>query len=101
MRELDNEVGVITEPLKDEDLIFQRELTGPAGVRYDFIVYSCRYYSGELKAKGEIERCEAFGRDKILELISTGEVLPLHAEALKKYIEKVEDAIARHALYGD
>lgn len=55
LREINDETGVIVKSLKDKDLIFEKELTGPTGIRYNFIVYVCRHYSGELNPGAEIE----------------------------------------------
>lgn len=98
MREIDDETGLVVEI---DELVFEKQLINKNKIPYDFIVYSCKYYSGEPKPAAKIDRCEAFSKDKILKLISAGEVLPLHAESLKKYLKKEEDKIARHALYGD
>lgn len=88
IREVDDEIGIVVEYPEKEVLRIPKK-------KHDFIVLEARYFSGELKAKAEIERVEQFSFVQLSRMIKDKEILPDHAEALMKhrdaiYASKVE-----------
>mgnify|MGYP001577688657 CR=1 FL=1 len=81
MREVSDEIGIIVKYPEKEILSIPKP-------RHNFIVLEAEYYSGELKAKAEIERVEQFNFSQIMRMIKHGEILPDHAKSLLRYIDK-------------
>ena len=84
MREVDDEIGIVVEYPEKEILRIPKK-------KHDFIVLEAKYFSGELKAKAEIEKVAIFARNHIKQLVeedSLSYILPDHAEALRKYLDK-------------
>ena len=79
MREVDDEIGIVVECPEKEILIIPK-------AKHDFIVLEAKYFSGEIIAKAEIERVEQFNFAQIRQMITQGNILYGHANALLKYI---------------
>lgn len=89
MREVGGEIGIVVEYPEKEVLRIPKK-------KHDFIVLEARYFSGELKAKAEIERVEQFSFVQLRRMIDGKEILPDHAEALMKYRDAVYAMITTH-----
>lgn len=91
MREAKEEVDLII--LDPERTVFEADKGN-----HDLVVWIAKYYSGDLKAKGEIKEVTLFSRREIEGMICANMLLPYHACALIVYFfsrEKIEGMMER------
>ncbi|MEK9168312.1 MAG: NUDIX domain-containing protein [Patescibacteria group bacterium] len=84
IRELDEEIKINVLPPKDEDVIFEKDLGS-----HIFRVYKVRYYNGKIAAGDEVEWMKMFSMAEVKQMISENKILPKHAQALSKCLEKL------------
>ena len=86
MREVFEEINLIVHEPDKEFFCKHIKNNSNSHNSHNFIVMVARYYNGEIVAKNEIKCVELFSKEEIRNMISNGNILPSHAEALEKYL---------------
>ncbi len=81
-REIMEEIGINIERPLETDVIFKKKVSEDGHI---FMVYTTRYYVGEVSIGEEIEKAKLFSLEQIKPMILQNEILPRHAMALTQY----------------
>ncbi len=82
LREVNEEIGINIIPPTEKDIILKKELQ-----KHIFVTFKAKYYNGSIRRGSEISKLNFFSSEEVVQMIQNGEIVPNHAEALKKYLE--------------
>ena len=85
LHRIDSELGIVVK--YPEKIVFRKKVSQS---RYDFIVFEVEYFKGEIKAdvRDDLFRIKLFSLGEIKKMLEGWEIIPDHAEALRKYLDE-------------